>query len=163
MNPFGETAEMMALGEVMSHVDALAVLQRIEGLEETYPGFKEWYLHTVMPGLSDGRRRIFIDIEGQAVTGVAIAKREGSERKLCTLWRDAGGFGSASNLMRSAMDWLGTDRPSFTIPQDRIARLRPILNEFGMGAGIAVGELYRPGVREFLFNAREMFPGGPAE
>ncbi len=139
-------------------IDASELVVILHGLEKVYPDFAEWYRRRVVPGVSDGSRMIFAEVAHDGIAGVAIAKRSREELKLCTLWRDPfrGDGDTASRLMRSAMAWLGTDRPVFTVPFDRIQRLRPVLNEFGMGAGMAVGQLYRPGVEEILFNAECM-------
>jgi hypothetical protein len=140
---------------IRTDIDAMDLLRRLEGLESVYPGFRDWYLSKVVPGVADGTRRVFAEISGSRISGVAIAKRDRRELKLCTLWKDpAADSGTAVAIARSAMDWLGTERPSFTVPADRIQRLRPVLNHFGMSDGISVGSLYRPGVGEFLFNAR---------
>jgi hypothetical protein len=97
-------------------------------------------------------------MDGDAIAGVVIAKRTFEERKICTLWRHAqrGGGPSGADLVRGAVDWLGTDRPSFTVPTDRVARLRPVLNALGAGRGVSVGSIYRSGVDELLFNADRM-------
>lgn len=148
------------MGSIRTDIDPLSLLAAISDLSETYPGFREWYLSKVIPGIKDGTRIVFAEASGSRLTGVAIAKRSGPELKLCTLWKDpSADGGTATMLVRSVMQWLGTDRPSFTVPQDRIQRLRPVLNELGIGAGIAVGQIYRPGVEEFLFNAQAMHLG----
>ncbi|MNU39056.1 hypothetical protein D3C71_277430 [compost metagenome] len=149
---------------IRTDIDAMDLLQRLQELESVYPGFRDWYLSKVVPGVADGTRRVFAEISDSQISGVAIAKRGGGELKLCTLWKDSNADGeTAVVLARSAMEWLGTERPSFTVPADRIHRLRPVLNHFGMDGGVAVGSLYRHGVGEFLFNAREMSPRGSAE
>lgn len=146
---------------IRTDIDAMDLLQRIQELESVYPGFRDWYLSKVVPGVADGTRRVFAEISDLGISGVAIAKRGGGELKLCTLWKDSNSDGgTAVALARSAMEWLGTERPSFTVPADRIHRLRPVLNHFGIDGGIAVGSLYRDGVGEFLFNAREMSSQG---
>jgi hypothetical protein len=142
---------------IRTDIDAIDLLNRLEALEAVYPGFRDWYLSKVVPGVADGTRRVFAEISGARISGVAIAKRDRRELKLCTLWKDpSADGGTAVAIVQSAMDWLGTERPSFTVPADRIQRLRPVLNHFGMGGGVAVGSLYRDGVGEYLFNAREV-------
>lgn len=144
---------------IRTDIDVMDLLRRLEELQSVYPGFRDWYLSKVVPGLADGTRRVFAETSDSRISGVAIAKRGGGELKLCTLWKDSNADGDTAVLLaRSAMDWLGTERPSFTVPADRMHRLRPVLNHFGMGGGVAVGSLYRQGVSEFLFNASEIYP-----
>jgi hypothetical protein len=145
------------MATIRTDIDVLELLPILEELGNAYPGFREWFMSKVVPGVADGTRRVFAEISDSRISGVAIAKRDHRELKLCTLWKDPmSDGGTAVTLVRSAMDWLGTERPSFTVPSDRIQRLRPVLNHFGMDGGIAVGSLYRPGVGEYLFNAGEV-------
>lgn len=143
---------------VRSDLDPRSLFVLLAGLEEIYPGFREWYLCKVVPGIRRGDRAMFAEVNDSCVVGLSIVKRSATERKICTLWKDPAiaGDATAARLMRSAMAWLETEKPSFTVPSDRIQRLRPVLNEFGVGAGMAVGQLYRPGIEEFLFNSDGM-------
>ncbi len=146
------------MSAIRTDIDAMDLLHRLEELERVYPGFRAWYLSKVLPGVADGTRRVFAEISDAGISGIAIAKRGHGELKLCTLWKDPdlGTDRTARGLVRVVMGWLGTDRPSFTIPEDRIARLRPVLNSIGAVEGVRLGGIYRPGVDEFLFNASEM-------
>ena len=139
-------------------VDALAVLPEITCLESIYPGFRQWYLQRVVPGLADGSRLIVADVLDGGLAGIAIAKRTCGERKLCTLWRNPrlGRDATVAELLTGTTSWLGPRRPTFTVPVDRIHRLRPVLNEMQAGSGVPLGTLYRPGVSEMLFNASGM-------
>lgn len=144
--------------QLRTDMNPLAVLGQLRSLEAVYPGFGEWYLQKVVPGIAKGTRLLVADVTDGAVTGVAIAKRQGGELKLCTVWRNEriGRSDVTIGLVRAAMRWLGTDRPLFTVPSDRIERMRPLMNAVGVGAGVGLGDIYREGVDELLFNAKGM-------
>ncbi|NTF17224.1 hypothetical protein G6L37_02110 [Agrobacterium rubi] len=144
---------------ISTDIDAMSLIGRLRELEDIYPGFSDWYCGKVIPGLAGGSRSVIVEMSDAGVVGIAICKREPTELKLCTLWRDSAtsGTDTSKRLVRASMDWLGTTRPLFTVPSDRIARLRPILNDIDVGKGVCIGSVYRPGVDEFVFNA----PGMP--
>lgn len=146
------------MGQHRADIDPVRVFYEIAELERVYPGFRSWYFEKVVPGIETGHRLLLADVTDQGVAGVVIAKRTADELKLCSVWRSRflGSSMTSSMLVRSAMDWLGTDRPVFTIPSDRISRLKPLMNEIGASEGRVLGDLYRRGIDELLFNAREM-------
>jgi len=154
---FDRNAEA-SMRKLRTDMDPLAVLGEIHCLEAIYPGFGEWYLQKVVPGIAKGTRLLIADVTDGEVSGVAIAKRDIGELKLCTVWRNEriGRYEVSTRLVRAAMSWLGTDRPVFTVPSDRIDRMRPLMNAVGVGAGVGLGDIYREGVDELLFNATGM-------
>lgn len=122
-------------------------------LELIYPGFRSWYYGKVVPGISSGTRREFTARAGGRLCGVAIAKRD-SERKLCTLWVADGhrSRGLAQALANRAFDWLGDNKPLFTVPEDRLADFAPLLAKWEFVEVSRLPGYYRPGKVEHAFN-----------
>lgn len=130
------------------------VFDSIAPLEAVYPGFDAWFHCTVVPGLRDGSRKLFVGSAADRVAGVAIAKRTSSEQKLCTLWIAPGkrNEGLAKCLANEAFDWLGTTMPLFTVPDVRIAEFARLLDQWHFVQTQVVENMYRPASREFVFN-----------
>ena len=112
-------------------VPAARVFATLSHLADFYPRFEEWYWAKVVPGLQHGSRRIFFENDGR-ITGVVIAKRSRTERKLCTVWVDTGavGRGLGTTLMTEAMAWLDTKRPLVTVPEERVSEFESIFRRW---------------------------------
>jgi hypothetical protein len=132
----------------------LRVFDSTAHLEAVYPGFNAWFEGKVVAGLRDGSRRLFVESAGGQLTGVAIAKRTTSERKLCTLWvaPKTRNEGVAAHLANEVFDWLGTTKPLFTVPDIRIKEFASLLSRWGFVESQVVQDLYRPASQEFVFN-----------
>lgn len=132
------------------------VWPRLAQLETTYPGFRAWFWGKVAPGLEIGDRRVFIHAGSASVDGVVIAKRNASERKLCTIWvaPEARGRRIASDLVDEAIDWLEDPLPLLTVPEERLAELTPLARSRGFELSQAIESCYRAGRTEYVFNGR---------
>lgn len=130
-----------------------SAFQRLEHLSEFYPGFCEWYHGKVIPGLLAQDRKIFLRLHGNKILGVAIAKR-GIEQKLCTLWvaDEARAIGVASCLAQEAFDWIGTNKPLFTVPEERLSEFRGLLCRWEFQSAAEVAGYYRNEKVEYVFN-----------
>jgi len=128
---------------------------KLAHLEEVYPGFRNWYWGKVIDGFIDGSRRAFV-AGGDQVTGIVIAKRTASERKLCTVWVDSrsGGRGVGAALMKDAMSWLATDKPLITVPAERISEFQPLFKRWRFSLDHVADSMYRYGRREYVFNLK---------
>jgi hypothetical protein len=122
-------------------------------LESVYPGFRSWIERKVVPGLHCDTRRLFTVMKAGRPIGIAIAKRE-EERKLCTVWvhENYRWQRVACALVEEAIDWLGTDRPLFTVPDERLSEFRGILRRRCFVHTESVADYYRPGKVEHVFN-----------
>ncbi|MBM3099351.1 GNAT family N-acetyltransferase [Gluconobacter cerinus] len=123
-------------------------------LEETYPGFRNWYWNKVVPGLRTGERRIFLIGSAASPKGIAIAKKNYAELKICTLWVTPSerGRGLGRKLLEDAVEWVGVDRPLFTVPHERYKELLPLTKKLGFYETAQIRSLYRLGVVEHIFN-----------
>jgi hypothetical protein len=134
-------------------VTIYAALERA-GVSELYPDFQPWFFNRVVPGLYSNERRIItVELEGE-LAGVAICKCNGLERKLCTLWvpQMLRVRGVASELGRRAFDWLDTDRPLFTIPEERFLEFESLVRAWGFTMPTVYPNLYRRGRTEYVYN-----------
>lgn len=123
-------------------------------LETVYPGFGRWYWDKVLPGLATGQRGLFLIGSASKPKGLAIAKRDHAEPKVCTLWvaPSERGHGLGRELLEEAIEWVGVDRPLFTVPQERYDELLPLTRKLGFHETAQVESLYRAGVVEYIFN-----------
>lgn len=124
------------------------------GVAGLYPGFRRWFFGLVVPGLYSGERRIILSKANGILTGIAICKRNQAERKLCTLWvsPSARERRVASALASQAFDWLDSDRPLFTVPEERISEFEGLCKAWHFSAPTFSANLYREGRVEYVFN-----------
>jgi len=130
---------------------AYAAVAHLDGF---YPGFEEWFWCKVVPGLGGGTRWLRVVERAGEVVGVAVAKAEGDELKLCMAWVHPRleGSGLGVRLIREGCAWLGTDRPLATVPEELMPRFAPVLDRLGFTVGQVLDGHYRPGKREFVYN-----------
>ncbi|MER8751223.1 GNAT family N-acetyltransferase [Mesorhizobium sp. M1050] len=124
------------------------------GVHGFYPNFRPWFFGRVIPGLHSGERHIVTTYVEGALAGVAICKRSEAEHKLCTLWVEPAlrERGVAKSLARYAFDWLDSDRPLFTVPEERIAEFAGLLRVWSFSAPRTYPSLYRSNRVEYVFN-----------
>lgn len=134
--------------------DAARAYAAVAHLDGFYPDFEEWFWCKVVPGLGRGTRWLRVVERADEVVGVAVAKAEGDELKLCTVWVHPRleGSGLGVRLIREGCGWLGTDRPLATVPEELMPRFAPILDRLGFTVDQALDGYYRAGKREFVFN-----------
>lgn len=130
-----------------------SVWSEVRHLEGVYPGFGSWYWQKVVPGLSDGSRKILTSTDGGVLSGIVIAKSQ-NEKKICTVWvpREFRGRSIARNLMQDALDWLGTTKPLFTVPDERMQEFAGLVRELGFEYRSTVSDYYGSGRLEHVFN-----------
>lgn len=127
---------------------------RLEHLELTYPGFRNWFYGKVVPGLRTGERSVLIRGAFSDPSGIAITKRDAHETKVCTLWvahayRQSG---LGKDLLEEAIDWCDDALPLFTVPAEQIASFAGLVQRFGFVETARIRSLYRLGVVEHIFN-----------
>lgn len=156
MGEFGFGRTLFPVRGVPVPIHPLLVHTALEGagVTQLYPGFEDWFLSKVVPGMRGGERRIIAYFLGSMLAGIAICKRTEAEKKLCTLWVSprARGRGIAIELAGEAFDWLGTTKPLFTVPEERIAEFSGLLNSWSFSEPVAYRDLYRPKRIEYVFN-----------
>lgn len=136
--------------------DLMAIYASLQeaGVPLLYPDFRSWFFGKVAPGLETSERFIVVaDIKG-ALAGVAICKRSVNERKLCTLWvqREMRERGVAGALARRAFNWLETDQPLFTVPEEKTPEFGQLVRSWNFSAPVIYQDLYRTEKAEYVYN-----------
>ncbi|GAB9156737.1 GNAT family N-acetyltransferase [Bradyrhizobium diazoefficiens] len=123
-------------------------------LSVDYPGFERWYLTRVIPGLRDDTRRIVrVERDGKLV-GVGIAKRDGTENKICTVRIATSHFGRGLGLriFDSLLNWLGTQQPHLTVSERKLPAFERIFDYYKFQLTSAHTGLYVRDVLELAYN-----------
>nr|WP_321455044.1 hypothetical protein [uncultured Cohaesibacter sp.] len=131
-----------------------AVFGCLEHLDQNYyPGFRKWFWDKVTNDVFHDTRHIFTATYMGQIVGLAIAKR-GEEKKLCTLWvrEDFRDFNLASDLAEQAFLWIGTNKPLFTIPEEKMPLFKGLLNKWSFENVTAYKGYYRSNKLEYVFN-----------
>lgn len=152
---------------VMNRVEAYdkRMLQQIfymlKQVRTDYPNFSQWYNITVRNGLMDGTRQIWlaVSISGE-IAGVLILKKNTEERKICTLYvQDCfRGQGIGTQMMKTAIQYLGTDTPLATVSSQHLHEYWALLEHFNFCLCRVYPDYYRSGVDEYAFNGELSFP-----
>jgi hypothetical protein len=129
--------------------------EEISHLEKQYPDFRGWYFGKVIPGIIRGERCVLTSTHKGRLAGLAIAKR-GDEKKLCTLWVDSDvrRLGVASKLADRAFDWMGTDQPLFTVPEEHLQKFSSLLSRWEFTQTAKILGYYRALKVEYVFNGK---------
>lgn len=134
-----------------SEVEALAFLLP---LSPDYPGIESWFRTKVVPGLRNESRVLFRVERHSQLVGIAIAKREPEERKICTV-RVAPqyfGRGIGVRLFDKALRWLDDDKPHLTVSEGKLPAFQRIFDFYGFDLTSVQGGLYKPDASEFSYN-----------
>lgn len=142
--------------------DYVATAASLRDVAAFYPGFDSWFWLKVVPGAADGKRFVDTITRGSQVVAVAISKKDGSERKLCTLFVEEGarGQGHGTALLERACGWLGTDKPTATIAEERLGDFASIIERMRWVKTSELRSAYRQGKTEFVYNGTAEENGG---
>ena len=80
----------------------------------------------------DGTGEIIFYLDGLTVAGLSILKKDLTEAKICTLLinEEYRRQGYGSELLESSFDYLGTDKPLITIPNNRIEEFQHFIDTY---------------------------------
>lgn len=89
-----------------------------------------------------------------SILGLIILKKTHCEKKICTLKVDEGyqKKGIGSELILKAFDFLETDKPLITVPEEYEKAFSRILNKFGFEKTDGIQGLYRENKIEYIYN-----------
>ncbi|SDD32834.1 hypothetical protein SAMN05216337_101017 [Bradyrhizobium brasilense] len=134
-------------------------------LSADYPGFEDWYLTRVVPGLrSRTRQLVRIERDGKLI-GVGIGKKDETESKICTVRIADSHFGRGLGLrvFDALLDWLGTDRPHLTVSERKLPAFERIFQYYRFQMTSAYTGLYVRGAVELAYNELESFSTAPSK
>jgi GNAT superfamily N-acetyltransferase len=119
-----------------------------------YPGIESWFVGKVIPGLKTGERLLLpVERDGKMIA-LGIAKKEASERKICTV-RVAPAYvgrGLGVRVFDGLMKWLDDDRPHLTVNAAKLPAFERIFNYYGFNVTSEQEGRYRPHSVEVGFN-----------
>jgi hypothetical protein len=145
----------IAVRSVTANLDFDAVFEALQEPAAIYPGFRPWFYGSAVAGVETGERKMFVAFARDwEIGGVVIAKRSSVERKLCTVWvrPELRNSGVAAELATDALDWLGTEKPLFTVTEDRVSQFGGLLRAWGFGQPQRIANAYRDSAAELVFN-----------
>lgn len=117
-----------------------------------YPDFYNWYFLKVVDGLRSGDRKIVYYNLNYNIAGLAILKY--SEKKICTL-KVLDGYknkGIGIRLFEKSFEDLKTEKPFFTVSEEKYHDFRKIFDYFGFIKTDEKIGLYREGKKEYFYN-----------
>ncbi|PKF78959.1 N-acetyltransferase [Vibrio sp. vnigr-6D03] len=128
-------------------------------LSNEYPNILNWYEKKVVPGLANGTRKLFVHIRNEKIIGLAIAKNELKEKKICTVRVSPQmyGKGLGVRLFNEAMEWLDTSTPHVTVSESKFHLFERLFEHYGYRLTSTHMSRYREGQVEYLFNEKIAF------
>lgn len=141
--------------------DETESLEFLSYISDSYPSIDRWFINKVVPGLTNGTRKLFIYRRNEKVVALCIAKKTDKELKICTVRviPEFAGKGLGVKLFKDAMNWLGTDKPHLTVSEDRLSDFTRIFEYFGYKLTSTHNGLYLPGKVEYFYNESFSFKG----
>lgn len=96
-----------------------------------YPERFRWCWTKQAPGVLDETREIIAACINGRIAGVIFLKKDGAERKICTLYvlDEFREKGLATVLLNEAFAWLGTTRPLITIADYKVGMFEGLIKK----------------------------------
>lgn len=124
-------------------------------LNDTYPGYKEWFYEKQIKGcLTQNRNIIFIRNKEGKIIALSCLKKEQEEKKICTLFildkYRKQGLGSL--LIEESMKFLETTKPLITLTKDKLPMFKKIITKYNWKLTRIIDGIYNDDIKEFYFN-----------
>ncbi len=145
----------MQIEQSQSFVQAFQALQVLDSLTALYPGFQDWYVNTVVPGVVLGNDKLLVAREGPRIVGVALGKRDQDETKLrCVrVLPDYENKGLGIRLIDAMLEVLECDKPHCTVAEEMFHHYsRAFVQRYGFQLSAVDKGRYRRGKLEYSFN-----------
>lgn len=97
-----------------------------------YPNHFKWYWTKALPRVLNGTGEIIICIVNNNIAGVTILKKNGRERKICTLYvvEDYRKKHIATNMLEYAFKYLETTKPLITIADYKVPLFESLIKKY---------------------------------
>ena len=128
-----------------------------EHLNDTYPGYKEWFFEKQVNGCyTPNRNIIFVRTNTDEIVGFSCLKKDEEEKKICTLYVDSKyrNHGVGSLLFEESMKYLETTKPLATFTEDKLPIFEAIIKKYDWCLTEIVDGIYNKGVKELCYNGK---------
>lgn len=128
-----------------------------EHLNETYPGYRDWFFEKQVKGCYTPNRNIlFIKNDDGEIIALSCLKKDEEEKKICTLFVNPNyrKHGIGSLLFEESMKFLETTKPLVTFTEDKLPMFEKIVSKYNWELTEIVDGIYNDGVRELCFNGQ---------
>ena len=126
----------------------------LSSLRDDYPDFHNWYFNKVIPGVLSGERIIILKITNGHISGISILKKNGNEKKICTL-RVTDNFqqkGIGSELLYQSCELLDTAKPLITVSSEKIKQFEKLFKSFDFKLTKCYYDYYTRSKHELSYN-----------
>lgn len=159
INPENLKEHFKSLSSEYLESESKVIGKKIEELLPVYPNILSWYEKVIKEiKENSARREMFIVLSEKdgslSILGLMILKNSIDEKKICTLRvkEDYQRKGIGSELLEKAFEYLKTDKPLITIPEESISIFSAILKKYGFEKKEEHLGLYREGKIEYVYN-----------
>lgn len=132
--------------------DPISIYHYLKEAKKFYPNFYLWYFTNVLPAIKNGDKEILKIEDKTALKGLAIIKY--SEKKLCnlTVMPEYRNRGLGIRLFKMVFEKLETDKPFFTISDQKLPEFQRIFDYFGFEKSFSIKNYYRYNNIEHFYN-----------
>lgn len=160
INP--ETLKELFEGLSLNYLEHESMLddQTIQGFLPAYPNISTWYKKVIQEiKVNSKNREMFIALSNVrdelSISGLLIVKNHTDEKKICTL-RVRDDFqrrGIGSKLFECAFEYLNTNKPLITVPEESVIVFEKIFQKYSFDKVEEKVDLYRKGKIEYIYNS----------
>ncbi|QPB41678.1 GNAT family N-acetyltransferase [Rodentibacter haemolyticus] len=129
--------------------------------ELVYPDILSWYKKVDQEiRKNPENREMFISLSNESnafcISGLMILKNTRDEKKICTLrvGDKYQGQGMGSEFLDKAIEFLGTNTPLITVPEESDKLFSKIFSKYGFEKTEEISGLYREGKKEYIYNGQ---------
>ena len=144
---------MVKVHRTTSVVEAFLALPFVKSIDTYYPDITDWYVNTVIPGISTGNDVLLMATENNTLVGIVLAKL-GEERKLrCIRVKDTHvGSGLGMRLIDQALGIIG-EKPLVSVSEELLHLYsRAFVKRYGFVLTEVIKGKYRKNKLEYYFN-----------
>lgn len=136
------------------------IFQKIAFLRSEYPDFYKWYHDTVLNGLSNETRSIYLAKSFGEIKGILILKDTVEEKKICTLYVDESSRSNriGSKLMEIAMNEFHGEKPLITVADNHKEDFSHLFAKYNFKEEDLLPDYYTDGRIEYTFNGHLYLP-----
>ena len=125
-----------------------------------YPKFEEWFNKILIENYNfPNKREIFICINKEKkllinICVIMILKKYKEEKKIYTLYvlENFRNKKIGSQMIKKSFEYLGTNKPFITIPEEEYLNFKPLLNKFNFIETKRIKGYYRKDKIEYFYN-----------